>query len=75
MQEALAEALAGRTAVVIAHRLSTVRAADLVLVIEEGRIVQRGTHTELLAVEGRYQDLYRTQFESGEERGTPSAVR
>lgn len=75
VQEALAEALAGRTAVVIAHRLSTVRAADLILVIEEGRVVQRGTHTELLAVEGRYQDLYRTQFESGEERGTPSAVR
>ena len=62
VQEALAEALAGRTAVVIAHRLSTVRGADLILVLEDGRIVQRGTHTELLAVDGRYEELYRTQF-------------
>ncbi|MFD7425538.1 ABC transporter ATP-binding protein [Streptomyces sp. NPDC059818] len=64
VQEALAEALAGRTAVVIAHRLSTVRAADLILVIEEGRVAERGTHTELLALGGRYEELYRTQFES-----------
>ncbi|MER5768749.1 ABC transporter ATP-binding protein [Streptomyces sp. NPDC001985] len=63
VQEALAEALEGRTAVVIAHRLSTVRAADLILVVEEGRIVERGTHTELLAAHGRYEQLYRTQFE------------
>jgi ATP-binding cassette, subfamily B, bacterial len=63
VQEALAEALAGRTAVVIAHRLSTVRAADLILVIEEGRIVERGTHAELLAEGGRYKELYHTQFE------------
>ncbi|MFF9049819.1 ABC transporter ATP-binding protein [Streptomyces erythrochromogenes] len=62
VQEALGEALAGRTAVVIAHRLSTVQAADLILVVEEGRIVERGTHTELLAVGGRYEELYRTQF-------------
>jgi ATP-binding cassette subfamily B protein len=47
---------------VIAHRLSTVRAADAILVVEDGRIVERGTHTELLAVEGRYAELYRTQF-------------
>ncbi|MFF1925972.1 ABC transporter ATP-binding protein [Streptomyces sp. NPDC058221] len=64
VQEALAEALEGRTAVVIAHRLSTVRAADLILVIEEGRVAERGTHTELLAAGGRYEELYRTQFES-----------
>ncbi|URM95925.1 ABC transporter ATP-binding protein/permease [Actinomadura madurae] len=64
VQEALAEALDGRTAVVIAHRLSTVRAADLILVVEDGRIVERGTHDELLAAEGRYADLYRTQFAS-----------
>ncbi|WEV29394.1 ABC transporter ATP-binding protein [Streptomyces sp. 71268] len=62
VQEALAEALEGRTAVVIAHRLSTVRAADLILVIEEGRVVERGTHAELLAQHGRYEQLYRTQF-------------
>ncbi|MFD9600574.1 ABC transporter ATP-binding protein/permease [Streptomyces sp. NBC_01224] len=64
VQEALTEALAGRTAVVIAHRLSTVRAADLILVVEDGQIVERGTHEELLAAGGRYEELYRTQFES-----------
>jgi ABC-type multidrug transport system fused ATPase/permease subunit len=63
VQEALGEALEGRTALVIAHRLSTVRAADLILVIEEGHVVERGTHTELLAAGGRYEQLYRTQFE------------
>lgn len=62
VQEALGEALEGRTAVVIAHRLSTIRAADLILVIEDGRIVERGNHTELLAGGGRYAQLYRTQF-------------
>ncbi|MGQ7748500.1 ABC transporter ATP-binding protein [Streptomyces sp. WC2508] len=70
VQEALTEALAGRTAVVIAHRLSTVRAADLILVVESGRIVERGTHEELLAAGGRYEELYRTQFENpGTEHG------
>ncbi|MEV5202313.1 ABC transporter ATP-binding protein [Streptomyces sp. NPDC053720] len=70
VQEALTEALAGRTAVVIAHRLSTVRAADLILVVESGRIVERGTHEELLATGGRYEELYRTQFENpGTEHG------
>ncbi|WP_405689011.1 ABC transporter ATP-binding protein [Streptomyces sp. NBC_00057] len=64
VQEALTEALAGRTVVVIAHRLSTVRAADLILVVENGQIVERGTHEELLAAGGRYEELYRTQFES-----------
>ncbi|MEH0573847.1 MULTISPECIES: ABC transporter ATP-binding protein [Streptomyces] len=63
VQEALAEALADRTAVVIAHRLSTVRAADLILVVESGRIVERGTHEELLTAGGRYAELYRTQFQ------------
>lgn len=64
VQEALAEALEGRTAVVIAHRLSTVRSADLILVVEGGRVVERGTHEELLAAQGRYAELYRTQFEA-----------
>ncbi|MEY9967069.1 ATP-binding cassette subfamily B protein [Streptacidiphilus sp. MAP12-16] len=63
VQEALAEALEGRTAVVIAHRLSTVRAADQILVVEAGEVVERGTHEELLAAGGRYEELYRTQFE------------
>ena len=62
VQAALNEALDGRTAIVIAHRLSTVRAADLILVIEDGRIVERGTHDDLLAAGGRYEELYRTQF-------------
>ncbi|KOV99103.1 ABC transporter [Streptomyces sp. NRRL B-1140] len=62
VQEALAEALEGRTAVVIAHRLSTVRAADQILVVEAGRILERGTHEELLAAGKRYAELYRTQF-------------
>jgi len=63
VQAALAEALTGRTAVVIAHRLSTIRAADLILVVEDGRIVERGTHIELLDAGGRYAELHRTQFD------------
>jgi ABC-type multidrug transport system fused ATPase/permease subunit len=66
VQQALDEALAGRTSIVIAHRLSTVRAADLILVVEDGRIVERGTHERLLARRGRYATLYETQF--GEPR-------
>jgi ABC-type multidrug transport system fused ATPase/permease subunit len=68
VQAALAEALAGRTAVVIAHRLSTVRAADQILVIEAGQVLEQGTHTELLARSGRYAELYRTQFAEGAEK-------
>ncbi len=62
VQQALSEALAGRTSLVIAHRLSTVRAADLILVVEDGRILERGTHAALLARGGRYAELYETQF-------------
>ena len=62
VQEALSEAMAHRTSLVIAHRLSTVRAADRILVLESGRVVEEGTHAELLAAGGRYQELYETQF-------------
>lgn len=62
VQAALDEAMVGRTAIVIAHRLSTIRAADQILVIEAGRVVERGTHADLLAQDGRYAELYRTQF-------------
>ncbi|RLK59233.1 ABC-type multidrug transport system fused ATPase/permease subunit [Actinokineospora cianjurensis] len=62
VQEALADALRDRTALVIAHRLSTIRAADLILVVENGSITERGTHHDLLAANGRYATLYRTQF-------------
>jgi ATP-binding cassette subfamily C protein len=62
VQQALTEALAGRTSIVIAHRLSTIRAADQILVVEDGRIVERGTHPQLLARRGRYSELYETQF-------------
>ena len=63
VQEALAEALTGRTAVVIAHRLSTIRSADRILVVEDGRVLEEGPHAELLAAGGRYAELYRTQFD------------
>lgn len=66
IQAALAEAMDGRTALVIAHRLSTVRNADEILVIEDGRIHERGSHSELLALGGRYAELYSTQFASQE---------
>jgi ATP-binding cassette subfamily B protein len=62
VQRALATALAGRTGLVIAHRLSTVRDADLILVLDHGRIVERGRHEELVAAGGLYAELYRTQF-------------
>ncbi|MCB1240466.1 MAG: ABC transporter ATP-binding protein [Tetrasphaera sp.] len=62
LQRALDEALRDRTAIVIAHRLSTVRGADQILVLADGKIVERGTHLELLERSGLYADLYRTQF-------------
>ena len=63
VQRALARALVGRTSLVIAHRLSTIQNADLVLVLDGGRVVESGRHAELLARDGLYAELYRTQFE------------
>ncbi len=62
IQQTLATVLAGRTSLVIAHRLSTVRAADQILVVDGGRITETGTHEDLLATGGLYAELYRTQF-------------
>ncbi|RYU11441.1 ABC transporter ATP-binding protein [Nocardioides iriomotensis] len=62
VQRALDQALEGRTSLVIAHRLSTIRSADLILVVDDGRVVQSGSHTALLAEGGLYADLYATQF-------------
>jgi ATP-binding cassette subfamily B protein len=70
VQQALATALRGRTSLVIAHRLSTVREADVILVLDHGRIVERGRHDELLAAGGQYAELYRIQFERQERGGT-----
>jgi ATP-binding cassette, subfamily B, bacterial len=71
VQVALRSALVGRTSVVIAHRLSTVREADQILVVAGGRIVERGSHDALLATDGLYAELYRTQFERQEELSRP----
>ena len=68
IQRALARVLQGRSSLVIAHRLSTITSADQILVIDEGRIVERGTHLELLRGGGLYEDLYRTQFEGAQAR-------
>ncbi|HEX4903735.1 MAG TPA: ABC transporter ATP-binding protein [Acidimicrobiales bacterium] len=74
VQDALAVALEGRTSIVIAHRLSTIRAADEILVVEAGRIVERGTHDELLAADGRYRALLRTQLSAGPLDGDEPAA-
>ena len=62
IQEALSELMKDRTTLVIAHRLSTVEKADCIIVLDAGRIVESGTHQELLALEGQYAALYRMQF-------------
>jgi ATP-binding cassette subfamily B protein len=71
VQDALARALEGRTSLVIAHRLSTIINADKVIVLDEGQIVETGTHADLLAADGLYADLYRTQFERQALGGLP----
>jgi ATP-binding cassette, subfamily B, bacterial len=72
VQRALTVALEGRTALVIAHRLSTVRDADLILVLDDGRIVERGRHDDLVAAGGLYAELYRTQFATASAPHVPA---
>ena len=67
LQDAMDKAMQGRTSFVIAHRLSTVRNADLILVVRDGDIVEQGTHTELLAADGFYAQLYNAQFRSEDD--------
>ncbi|WP_018635505.1 ABC transporter ATP-binding protein [Parafrankia elaeagni] len=73
VQRALTAALAGRTSLVIAHRLSTIRSADRILVVDGGRIAEAGTHEELIACDGLYAELHRTQFASETDATPPQA--
>lgn len=66
IQKAMDNLMRGRTSFVIAHRLSTIRDADLILVMKDGDIIEQGTHEELLAAKGFYENLYNSQFEKAE---------
>ena len=72
VQQALDLAMEGRTSIVIAHRLSTIRDADLIIVVDQGRVVQRGRHEELMREGGLYAELYRTQFDQSPRWAPPS---
>lgn len=66
IQEAMIKLMENRTSLIIAHRLSTIQDADLIVVMDGGRIVETGNHDELIAKQGRYYELYMTQFEGNE---------
>jgi ATP-binding cassette subfamily B protein len=74
IRAALRELMHKRTTFVIAHRLATVRSADLILVLEQGRIVARGTHTELLQISSEYRDIYSAQLEAEEQNTADTMV-
>ncbi len=74
IQSAMADLMRGRTTFVIAHRLSTIRNADLILMMDHGRIVEKGTHHDLLAAKGRYADLYHSQFAGRTAAALPGAA-
>ncbi|MFW5718239.1 MAG: ABC transporter ATP-binding protein, partial [Spirochaetota bacterium] len=67
IQEAVQTVLEGRTSFIIAHRLSTIRRADRILVIEKGKVIEEGSHHDLLEQRGKYYDLYTSQFLEEEE--------
>ena len=69
VQQAIDTLMQGRTVLVIAHRLSTIRHADRIIVLDDGKLVQTGTHDELLQAGGRYAELYHMQFEAGLHSG------
>jgi ATP-binding cassette subfamily B protein/subfamily B ATP-binding cassette protein MsbA len=75
IQSAMAALLAGRTTFVIAHRLSTVRRADLILVMENGEVIERGTHVELMAARGTYHGMVMRQMEAADQSATESVLR
>jgi ATP-binding cassette subfamily B protein len=74
IQEAMLRLMAGRTSFVIAHRLSTIRDADQILVINHGQVIEQGTHSQLLAQHGFYQNLYTSQFRANKNDGISTRV-